>query len=131
MSGGPSGLLFDAVQVFTLVEIGGSRAGDHWRPTTTMYEYRLLDHRHEEQLVYHWQPGPDFAGPDRPHLHISAALEVHIDALNQREIDLDKLHIPTGHVTLQDVINMLTTEFHVAPLRRDWREALEQSHSKF
>lgn len=129
-TGGPSGLFFDAVLRFTLAEIGGSRAGHQWRATTTLYEYRLLDHRLEEQPVYHWQPGPDFAGLDHPHVHVSATLDVQIDALSRRAIDLDKLHIPTGHVTLQDMIRMLITEFQVAPRRTDWRETLGRMDSE-
>lgn len=92
-----------------------------------MYEYRLLDHDHRELLVYHWQPGPSFAGPDHPHVHVSAALHAQVDAVTRREIGLDKLHVATGRVSLAAMVRMLITEFDIAPLRHDWRETLDRS----
>jgi hypothetical protein len=92
-----------------------------------MYEFRLLDHHQTELLVYHWQPGPQFAGPDHPHLHVSATLTPRVDAVSQREIDLDKLHIATGTVSLASVVRMLITELGVAPRRDDWRDVLDRA----
>jgi len=89
-AGGPSGLFFDAAHVFAVVEAERVRFRRSWRVTTRMYEYRLLDHHHEELLVYHCQPGPDFEGPDHPHLHVSAALDAQVDAVTRRGIDLDR-----------------------------------------
>lgn len=91
-----------------------------------MYQYRLLDRDQTELLVYHWQPGPDSAGPDHPHLHISAALRAKVDASSTRTIGLDKLHIATGLVSLAAVVRMLIAEFGVAPQRPDWRETLDR-----
>ena len=91
-----------------------------------MYRYRLLDHDQTELLVYHWQPGPDYAGPDHPHLHVSAAFRAKLDAVTTREIGLDKLHIATGRVSLAAVVRMLIAEFGIAPQRADWRENLDR-----
>lgn len=110
-----------------LVEAERDRSRVRWRAETRMYEYRLLDHDHEELLVYHWQPGPDYAGPDHPYLHVSAALDARIDATTRREIDLDKVHLATSLVSLADVVRMLITEFRIAPQRHDWREALDRA----
>lgn len=92
-----------------------------------MYQYRLLDHDHRELLVYHWQPGTEFQGPDHPHLHVSAALDAQVDAVTRREIGLDKLHIATGQVSLAALAWMLITEFGIAPLRHDWRTTLDRT----
>jgi hypothetical protein len=86
-----------------------------WRASTRMYEYRLLDHDQTELLVYHWQPGPEFQGPDSPHLHISAALQAQIDAVTNLRIDLDRRHVTTGRVSLEGIVRMLITEFGIAP----------------
>ncbi len=91
-----------------------------------MYEYRLLDRDHQELLVYHWQPGLRFLGPDHPHMHVSAALHAQVDARHRREIGLDKLHMATGVVSLAAFVRMLITEFGVSPLRHDWRETLDR-----
>lgn len=126
-AGGPSGLFLDVAHVFAIVDSERSRFRRSWRTATRMYEYRLLDHDHEELLVHHWQPGPDFEGPDQPHLHVSASLTARIDAVTQRGIDLDKLHVATGSVSLAAKILMLITEFKVAPQRSDWRETLDRT----
>lgn len=127
-TGGPSGLFFDLTYRFTLTPAELPRERRQWHVATRMYEYRLLDHHHTELLVYHWwQPGPDFAGPDNAHLHVSATLSPQVNALNRREIDLDKLHPVTGPVSLAAIVRMLIAEFHVAPRRGDWRDMLDRA----
>lgn len=96
-----------------------------------MYEYRLLDRVERELLVYHWQPGSDFLGPDSPHLHVSASLNARTSAVDQQAIDLDKLHLATGRVSLASVVRMLITEFRVAPQRADWAERLDRADRVF
>jgi hypothetical protein len=86
----------------------------------------LVDHVDRELLVYHWMPGTLFLGPDHPHVHVSAALTAQVDAQSSREIGLDRLHLPTGQVTLAAFVQMLITELGVAPLRPDWRETLDR-----
>ena len=92
---------------------------------TRLYAYRLLDRRERELLVYHWQPGPRYAGPDHPHLHVSASLRVATSAVDEREIDLEKLHLQTGHVGLAALVRSLITEFGVEPIRPDWSRELD------
>jgi hypothetical protein len=96
-----------------------------------MYEYRLLDHHHKELMVYHWQPGSEFAGPDQPHLHVSAALQAQIDAQTAQTIDLDRRHVATGRVSLEAVVRMLITEFQIAPQRSDWQRTLDRTEAAF
>lgn len=92
-----------------------------------MYEYRILDTFQRELLVYHWQPGPGFRGPDHPHVHVSAALHARINAVTTRAYDLDRRHIATGQVSLAMVVRMLIEEFGVAPLRPDWQDVLDRA----
>jgi hypothetical protein len=124
--GGPSGLLLDASILFTVAQPDLPAVRRLWEPRMDMYRYRLLDRDQTELLVYHWQPGPDFAGPDHPHLHVSAAVRAKVDAMTTRTIDLDKLHIATGLVSLAAIVRMLIAEFDVAPQRADWRETLDR-----
>lgn len=85
-----------------------------------MYQYRLLDRDERKLLVYHWQPGDAYRGPDDPHLHVSASLSAQTNAL-------DKLYLATGRVSLASVVRMLITEFGVATRRHDWAEVLDRA----
>lgn len=125
-AGGPSGLLVDIAIVFVILPVESAPRPRRWDVRTELYEYRLLDHDHTELLVYHWQPGAAFAGPDEPHLHVSASLNARTDAVSTRSIGLDKLHVATGLVSLAAVVRMLITEFGIAAQRADWREILER-----
>jgi len=97
-----------------------------WTIQIGTYLYRILDRDGREFLVYHWQPGPSFSGPDFPHIHVSASPEIQVDALTRRTIDLDKRHLATGQVSLPSVIRMLITEFQIKPLRPDWEARLKE-----
>ena len=131
-SGGPRGLLLDLSHVFAIDEAPESVPfRRRWRVTTRMYQYRLLDQRERELLVYHWQPGDAFLGPDHPHVHVSAALSAQVTAIDTEIIDLTGLHLATGRVSLEAVIRMLIEEFGVAPQRPDWREILARTEAVF
>ncbi len=71
-------------------------------------------------------PGPLFLGPDHPHLHVSTALIAQTDATTSREIGLDRLHLPTGQVSVAGFVRMLIAEFGVTPLRDDWQATLDR-----
>lgn len=130
-AGGPSGLFLDVVHMFAIIEADRSRFQRQWRATTRRYEYRLLDHDHTELLVYHWEPGDEFGGPNHPHVHVSATLNAQIDAVNERSIDLHGLHVATGRVSLETIVRMLIEEFAIAPRRHDWRETLDRTEAVF
>lgn len=125
------GLKFGFREVLNMAEDPSAYFPSRWQVTTVMYEYRLLDRYERELLVYHWQPGPDFLGPSHPHLHVSASLAAQVDAATRREIALDKVHLPTGQVSIAAYVRSLITEFGIAPLRDDWREVLDRAEGEF
>jgi hypothetical protein len=128
-SGGPAGLFLSVAHVFAIVEAVPARTRRQWRVTSRMYEYSLLDLDETELLVYHWQPDAD---PAYPHIHVSAALRARTSALEEKQsIDLDRLHLPTGRVSLEAVVRMLITEFGIAPRRSNWQEVLKQTEAIF
>ena len=81
--------------------------------------------------MYHWQPGEAYLGPDHPHLHVSASLSAQTSAVDRQSIDLGKLHLATGRVSLASVVRMLITEFGIAPRRHDWAETLDRTERIF
>jgi hypothetical protein len=44
-------------------------------------------------------------------------------------VSLSQAHIPTGFVTLSDVVRLLIEELGVEPRRQDWRTVLETQPS--
>lgn len=124
------GSLFLTVNRVFILERAVSRPGDHgFIVSTRMYSYRLLDRLERELLVYHWQPGPRYAGPDHPHLHVSASLDAATSAVDRRRFDLDKLHLPTGQVALAAVVRSLIAELGVEPLRPDWARVVDDAEA--
>lgn len=101
---------------------GEAGSGSGWSVAVIAYEYRLLDHNERELVVYHWQPGE--IGHAAPHVHVSAALAVQVNADNRQSVDLDKRHLITGRVEFADFVRMLIMEFDVRPLRPDWEQRL-------
>ena len=125
-----SGLLLDISHVFEIVRAAEPRV--RWRVSTRMYEYRILDQQETELLVWHWQPGDEWFGPDHPHIHVSATLQARMrDGEELRAFDLDKIHVPTGRVLLEAVVRMLINEFNIRPARANWEAILERSEGKF
>ncbi len=135
---GRTGLLFDLRHQFRLVESEPRNRRPEWRVSTVSYQYRVLDVRRRELLVWHWQPGEDFDGPDRPHLHVSAKLMANTsphDDTQINEIDLDTLHLATGRVSIEAVVRTLIEDFHVAPRQpakgQRWDQILDRAEATF
>jgi hypothetical protein len=92
-----------------------------WEAQTAAYEYRLSDQDDREILAYHWHP----EGPSHvltPHLHLGPAAEV------GRALLL-AAHLPTGQVTLREVLRLAIETFGVEPARRDWERVLGAARS--
>ena len=126
-AGGPSGLMLDIVHRFVIEIDQTAESGRRQRAMTVAYEYRILDVQETELLVYHWQPGSIARGPDFPHIHVSASLTAKTSATVSQRLSLDKRHVPTGIVTLADVVRTLIAEFGIAERRRDWPARLARA----
>lgn len=133
-SGGSRGLLFDVSHVFAIEEESQPvPLRRQWRVSTRLYQRRLLDQVERELLVYHWQPGDDFLGPDHPHLQVAAALAPHLNAPGAAptHLPLAGRHLATGRVSLEAFIRMLIEAFGVEPRRSDWGETLTRTEAVF
>ncbi len=104
-----------SVQVFARVLEQGERALP-WTVSPFGYYYALREPEGPEIVTYHWHPGRR-SSIDFPHLHLGAGSGV------GRE-ELQKAHIPTGRVELEDVLMMAIREFGVRPRREDWARIL-------
>lgn len=90
-----------------------------WRIQLAAYAYKLSTVRNEELLAFHWHP--EATPPvSFPHLHVRSD----VAPLSH------KTHVPTGHVSLADVVRLLIVEFGVPPLRDDWQAILDAATSR-
>ncbi len=93
-----------------------------WAVTSAMYMYTFYDARGGQLLSYHWHP--EGRSPiTTPHLHLGASAVT-------RDL-LATAHLPTGLITLIDVIRLAIQDFGVRPLRRDWAAVLDRAHRAF
>ncbi len=90
---------------------------------TIGYRYRVLDPLDREVLSYHWHP-TGVSPITYPHLHLSRRLSPLDLGPHQEPAALGEMHLPTGFVTLADVVRLLITEFGVAPRRANWEAIL-------
>ncbi|MBI3973577.1 MAG: hypothetical protein HY332_20070 [Chloroflexi bacterium] len=69
---------------------------------------------------------------DHPHQHVQIRTTLTSDAL-QRPIDLAKVHVPTGWVTIEQVIRFLIADLGVKPLcgADKWEQVLHEGERKF
>jgi hypothetical protein len=78
------------------------------------YRYVLSEINGREIFAYHYHPKG--TSPIKyPHIHVGT---------NDPRLDHGKTHLPTGIVTLEQIIHCLITEFEIPPLRQDWGDIL-------
>lgn len=101
-----------------------------FRLRTLAYAYRIADGpRFQDDWFWRWEyvsrHQQDGLHP-RNHCHLPLALP----CLGQ-DLLLHKLHIPTGWVTIEEVIRFLIHELGVTPASEEWDRHLRDSEKKF
>jgi hypothetical protein len=106
-----------------------------WKVSTVKYTYVLLDELGNELLAYHWHPEDPLQADGRskvqsPHLHVPDTIEP--ISLGDRfdPFPLAEMHIRTGRVLLEDVVELLIDECGVQPLKDDWRQITEENRRR-
>lgn len=94
------------------------------------YRYHLLDSDGREILAYHSHPS-GVSPITWPHLHLSGRLAPFDAGRGEAPVSLGGRHLPTGPVTLADVVRMLIAEFEVRPRRADWAAVIEANRDPF
>jgi hypothetical protein len=85
-----------------------------YKVKTIRYRYGVHDHKRREKLSYHWHPGVEV---DFPHLHVA---------------DLEKCHLPTGRISIEEFIWLLFDGFAVKPKKQhEWEKILATSQQRF
>jgi hypothetical protein len=78
------------------------------------YFYSLQNEAGQEIVAFHWQPSAEH--PD-PHMHLGVGAQ-----LGRK--DIARAHIPTGRISLEEVLRFAITELGANPLREDWEGVL-------
>jgi hypothetical protein len=106
---------------YAVVEVEPGR----WHVRTESYIYTIYDAERREAIGYHYHPKG--RGPDAipvPHLH------VHQSGIICGAY-LPKVHLRTGRVALEDVVELLVTDFGVEPREDDWSKTLAAARATF
>lgn len=101
-----------------------------YRLKTRQYWYRIqLDEQLKSQAVMRWEYDATIAVDHyaRHHAQLSTAVE-----LGDATLDLNKAHLPTGWVTIEEVIRFLIVDLGmVPPCGDDWPTVVSESERKF
>lgn len=128
---GEGELLFRFAHLYHVVQIPGAVPRALFDVRTSFYQYRILDFAEKEIVVYDW--APTGLSPVRtPHMHIPVAGSLILpqragSRLASQKTYLDDLHFPTGHILLEDIVELLIREFQVSSRRDDWEEVLQSN----
>ena len=93
-------------QFYRIVPVDESRHS--WQVVATSYFYALDDADQREIIAFHWHPDRR-SDVTEPHLHLGPGARIGYDRLH-------RAHIPTGHVTIQDVLHLAVSDLGVEPI---------------
>lgn len=120
---GDEALLLDVQQKLLV----GSMQEYESSPLVIAYTYRLLlrtDERRSEVVAFHWTPDSPPPQPRHPHLHVGSLVT---SGSPFRGGDFNKLHIPTGPLSLEAILLFAVEELGVEPARgRDRAAVIDQ-----
>lgn len=103
------------------VDIGSESGRNSWQITQTAYSYMFRTFDDTEICSYQWHPGGR-SPVVYPHLHIGRGATGNVTTFGPR--GLHRIHFPTKHIELEDVLRLAITEFGVEPRRTDWEQIL-------
>ena len=92
-----------------------------WTIAEEGYYYEILNADGREILAYHWHP-TGLSSYDAQHLHVGHG------AIIGRE-ELHHAHLPTGYVTIPDILRLLIRDFGAISRRADWEAVLSLTYS--
>jgi hypothetical protein len=101
-----------------------------YRLRTREYWYRLLTSTTwTDQALIRWEYKRDVARDAYCRHHVQMPLGIPIE---EGEFSLNKGHLPTGWVTMEEIIRFLIVDLEIAPpCGATWPDALEKSERKF
>jgi len=107
-------------------EIEDPRTNGTGTVTTKYYLYSVADADSKDLVGFHFHPDLTEDPILYPHIHAYAK-----DDKRFLSLELQRKHIPSGRVALEDVIRWLISELNVKPRRKDWDEVLTKAKARF
>jgi len=93
-----------------------------FKVSTAKYIFELYDKAGRRVIGYHWHPDDEKSPFRSPHLHLGESL---------RGPNLHhKAHLPTGRVSLEEVLKLAVYSFNVEPIRGDWEKILNRTQER-
>ena len=108
--------------------------------TTLQYWYKVFDVQlgQLDEPLFRWERSPVESGKQHCKHHFQVgkvhgderrrAIEVHLGA---GMLDLNRVHLPTGYVLIEDVLRFLISELGVKPATDKWESVLRESEGRF
>ena len=105
--------------------------GDRYRVSTVRYIYAIWESPDTCLVGWHYHPDLDVSFP---HVHIYDKKTEEEKKAGLKPSLLHDLHIPSGRVSLEDVIHFAITELGVLPDKKrqdDWQQVLKETSARF
>lgn len=105
----------------------GAHGQARFRVKTRRYQHEILTEDFGEVVLFHWHPDEEAGQVVRlhPHIHIGPRLLVDDPAITRRA------HVPSGRVSVEDVIDFAIRDLDATPRRDDWESVINESREKF
>lgn len=108
----------------------GSTTADHkHRLYTARYRY-MLTPKDTDQPLFRWEYVRKWPAENqrwcRHHLQGNLPL-----LISGQRTSLNDLHLPTGYVTIEEILRFCIVDLAIKPLSRDWHGSLEESYQLF
>lgn len=129
--GGVGEISFRFAHAYTVTREPGDTKQEPYKVSTRHYQYRILDIAGREIVIYDWHPSGS-SSFTTPHVHVPGAGAI---TLAQRpgnprlgvKTHLGDMHLPTAHIVLEDVVELLIRDFQVDPQRSNWESVLRDN----
>lgn len=103
-----------------------------YRLKTLAYAYRIGEGpRRTDRWVVRWEYNSKETQEEALHPRHHCHLPFKLTCFEDQSLDLDKMHISTGWVTIEEVIRFLIHELDIEPKQPDWDRRLRDSEEKF
>jgi hypothetical protein len=107
--------------------------GNQFRLETSAYWYRIqrTSAGPNDRAILRWEYDRclDLLTPAHCRNHVQ--IEAKLPTVHGHKLDLDKVHIPTGWVTIEEIIRFLIKDLGVPSVSRDWSQRLAASEKVF